>query len=343
MLKAASGRTWLLTLPSGHSGWLDQNGGLHWLGGSGAQASTRSIANSGAAISTVMADSNGCLWIGTAGDGILRVPGDPRAPVQHYTRNDGLSSGFIRSIFEDREHNIWVATEDGLNRFQRNQVLVLTRREGLISNHVNSIAAGVDGSVWLATADGLQRLAGGQTETYRPGVHILSLLIDGDHRIWAGSSAGLLRWENGRALPTGKNAGFTAVTALAADATGAVWFVDADKGVFREEPGHEPTAVSDPAVQHGRITTVASGSGNSKASSTDIPQMTVCPVALFTDWLSDRTASFGSQPSAACVFRRAVVSLVAIRAAVCLAIAFFGRSQTPAETSGLATALAWLA
>ena len=106
IVQVASGRTWLLTAPSGHPAWLDQNGGLHLLGISGAQAGTRAIANSGAAISTVMADSNGCLWIGTAGDGVLRVPSDPRAPVQHYTRSDGLSSGFIRSIFEDREHKI---------------------------------------------------------------------------------------------------------------------------------------------------------------------------------------------------------------------------------------------
>jgi signal transduction histidine kinase/ligand-binding sensor domain-containing protein len=262
IVQVAHGRTWLLTASGGHPAWLDQNGGLHWLGISGASTGTRAFVHFGAAISAVIADSNGCLWIGTAGDGVLRVPSDPHAPVQHYTRNDGLSSGFVRSIFEDREHNIWVATEDGLNSLRRNQVLVLTRRDGLISNHVNSIAAENDGSVWLATADGLQRLAGGPTATYRSGVRILSLLMDGDHQLWAGSSAGLLRWENGRELPAGKNAGFTAVTALAADATGALWFIDADKGVFREEPGREPAAVSDPAVQHGRITAVASGPGN---------------------------------------------------------------------------------
>ena len=263
MVQVSHGRTWLLTARGGHPAWLDQNGGLHWLGISGTPTGPRAPAHSGAAISTAMTDSNGCLWIGTAGDGVLRVPSDPHAPVQHYTRNDGLSSDFIRSILEDREHNIWVATEDGLDRFRRNEVFALTRRDGLISNHVNSIAAGNDGSVWLATVDGLQRLAGGQTATYRSGVRILSLLIDGDHRIWAGSSAGLLRWENGRELPTGKNAGFTAVTALAADATGAMWFVDADKGVFREEPGNEPAAVSDPAIQHRRITAAAGGPGNS--------------------------------------------------------------------------------
>ena len=263
MVQVSHGSTWLLTAPGGHPGWLDQNGGLHWLGISGPPTGVRTFVHPGAAISTVMADNNGCLWIGTAGDGVLRVPSDPHAHVQHYTRNDGLSSGFIRSIFEDREHNIWVATEDGLDRFRRDQVLALTRRDGLISNRVNSIAAGNDGSVWLATADGLQRLGDGPTATYRSGVRILSLLIDGEHRIWAGSSAGLLNWENGRELPTGKSAGFTAVTALTVDSTGALWFVDADKGVFRKERGHEPVAISDPAVQHGRITAVVSGPGYS--------------------------------------------------------------------------------
>jgi len=40
---------------------------------------------------------SGCVWIGTGGEGVVRLLSDRNIPVQHNTRNDGLSSDFIRS------------------------------------------------------------------------------------------------------------------------------------------------------------------------------------------------------------------------------------------------------
>ena len=261
MMQAAPGRAWLLTAPDGHPAWLDHKGSLHALGGGSVPAGTMALSRSVPTITTAMTDSRGCLWVGTSGEGVIRIPGDGHTPI-HYTRDDGLSSDIIRSIFEDREHNIWVGTEDGLDRLRRNNVLSLTRRDGLISNTASSIAAGSDGSVWLATTIGLQRLASGQAATYRSGVRILSLLIGNDQQLWAGTTAGLLRWRNGREMPAGRNAEFTAVTALAEDEDRTLWFVDADKGLFREEEGRDPVAVTNPALQHRHISAVASGPGD---------------------------------------------------------------------------------
>ena len=258
---AAPGHAWLLTAPGGHPAWLDQNGAVHWLGSSGTPSAIQAIHPSGTAITATMTDSSGCLWIGTAGDGVFRIPSDPHARVEHYTRTDGLSSGFIRSIFEDRERNVWIATEDGLDRFRRNQVLTLTHQNGLISDQVTSIAADKDGSVWLGTVDGLQRSDGGRTVVDRPGLRILSLFAGANEQIWAGSTAGLLGWKDGHALPAGGNADFTAVSALAEDAGGTLWFADTDKGIFREKPGESAVAVTDPALLHQRITAIAGGAG----------------------------------------------------------------------------------
>jgi signal transduction histidine kinase/ligand-binding sensor domain-containing protein len=261
MVHAAPEHAWLLTAPDGHPEWLDQKGTLHTLGSDGAPSGNRARARYSAEITAVMADRSGGLWIGTAGEGVVRIPGDGNTPV-HYTRNDGLSSEFVRSIFEDREQNIWVGTESGLDHLRRNKVLSLTRRDGLISNAVTSIGAGGDGSVWLGTTDGLQRLHDGQTATDRPGLRILSLLIGSDQQLWAGTRAGLLHWRTGRETPAGRNTEFTSVTALAEDEDRTLWFVDADKGLFREEEGRDPVAVTNPALVHRHITAVASGPGD---------------------------------------------------------------------------------
>ena len=262
MVQAAPGHAWLLTLPGGHPAWLDPRGELHLLGNGSVPAGNIPLSHDTSTITTIMADSSGCVWIGTRGEGVIRLSSDRHSPVQHYTRDDGLSSDFIRSIFEDNEHNIWVATEEGLDRLRRNKVLSLTRRDGLISDTVTSIAVGKDGSLWLATNDGLQRLVGGKTAVYRAGVRILSLLIDSDQQLWAGSTAGLLRWKNGHEIPMGSNAKFTAVTVLAQDENRTLWFVDANKGVFREAEGRDPEIVTTPALLHQPITAMTSGPGD---------------------------------------------------------------------------------
>ena len=262
MVQAAPASAWLLRAPGGHPAWLDNTGGMHLLQGRAATVGTGGPSRDRLAIAYVAADSSGCLWVGTAGQGILRIALDGHTPVQRYTRNDGLSSNLIRSIFEDREHNLWVATENGLDRLRRNRVLSLTQSDGLISNTVTTIAAGSDGSVWLGTTDGLQRLLGGQTTTNLPGKRILSLLMGSDQQLWAGSDAGLLRWKNGREIAARSHDKFIAVTVLAEDDDGTLWFFQADRGLFREAEDRDPEIVTNPALSHERITAMASGPGD---------------------------------------------------------------------------------
>jgi signal transduction histidine kinase len=70
----------------------------------------------------------GDLWITTLGDGLRHAP-DPEkvkgkigrfsSSVESYTAKDGLSGDTALSIYQDRDGNIWVGTEAGLDRFRR--------------------------------------------------------------------------------------------------------------------------------------------------------------------------------------------------------------------------------
>src|SRR4029077_20819673 len=73
----------------------------------------------------------------------------------------------VNALFEDREGNIWVATDDGLDRFRDFAVLTISMQQGLSSRGVSSIVIASDGSLWVGASDGLNRWINGQFKVYR--------------------------------------------------------------------------------------------------------------------------------------------------------------------------------
>lgn len=261
LVRADDRPAWLFLTQGNRPALLDQRGQIHLLQKRDAGKGGDSSLPHASTVIGMTADSSGTLWIASHGDGVMRVAtAGGQTHVEQFTRNNGLSSNFVRSIFEDREHNVWVATENGLDRLRRNNVLSLTRRDGLLSDTVTSIGAGKDGSIWLATPDGLECLRDGKEAAYLKGVGVLSLLMR-DHQVWAGTTRGLMQWSEGHISSAKKDAEFSAVTALAEDAAGTLWFYDGGKGVFCEQPGHAPAAVTDGPLLHEAVTAMASGAG----------------------------------------------------------------------------------
>jgi signal transduction histidine kinase/ligand-binding sensor domain-containing protein len=259
--KLVSGHlSWLFRAQNGRPALLDELGFIRSLEnektnwGSSGPLPDRSM------VSGVTAESDGDVWIALRGNGVVRLAAaDGRTSVERFTRKDGLSSDLVRFVFEDREHDLWIATEKGLDRLQRNNVFSLTRSEGLLSDSVTSIAAGDDGSVWLGTPEGLERTGGGRHAVYLRGTRILSLLTRAGRQLWAGTTRGLMQWKDGHMLLLRHDAKFIAVTAIAEDAAGMLWFYDADKGLFRQQPGHHPKAVTDGSLAHRRVTAIHRG------------------------------------------------------------------------------------
>jgi len=131
-------------------------------------------------IQTALRDSNGITWIGILGQGILRLqPGSHDArSIEKYSQLDGLSAARVWCFLEDREHNIWIGTQNGLNRFRDEKIATLTRREGLTSDYVNALAPGLDGSIWASTSTGINRIDGEHRELYLKGDTVMGLSMD---------------------------------------------------------------------------------------------------------------------------------------------------------------------
>ncbi|MCR4824904.1 MAG: helix-turn-helix domain-containing protein [Bacteroidales bacterium] len=68
-------------------------------------------------IQHVLFSSQGDLYVSSFGAGLLKFDSaDPESGYQAYTINDGLLSDYIYSTIEDNSGNLWIATQNGLNR-----------------------------------------------------------------------------------------------------------------------------------------------------------------------------------------------------------------------------------
>src|SRR5207302_4236724 len=80
----------------------------------------------------ILFDREGALWIVTLGDGIRRAPlpdrlkgrvGQFDPAVESYTTGAGLTADYGRAVLEDREGNVWIGTDRGIDRFRRRNLV----------------------------------------------------------------------------------------------------------------------------------------------------------------------------------------------------------------------------
>jgi len=122
----------------------------------------------------ILFDNDGALWITSLGDGLRRSPAPEllkgqikefSTAVESFTAKDGLSDDVVRAILQDREGNIWVGTNSGLDRFRKtNLVPVVLPFKPLYA----VLAAGDAGDVWVASVFSSVRVHGGRVDHGRP-------------------------------------------------------------------------------------------------------------------------------------------------------------------------------
>ncbi len=77
--------------------------------------------------------------------------------ISSLTVDDGLSQGYVPSIACDKDGFIWMATLNGLNRYDGHSFMVWNEQEGgLSSNHINTVKYDSRGVLWMSTNKGLE-------------------------------------------------------------------------------------------------------------------------------------------------------------------------------------------
>lgn len=165
-------------------------------------------------IRALLTDSNGQVWAGSYGGGLLKFDGNY---TTIYTTVEGLSANEVVSLLEDEEGYIWAGTaKGGVNRFNpADSVLsfqTFTTKDGLSSNGIWTITEDGAGNIWLGAGDCLNLLlreSKEEAQESKSTYHVVdycridgiaggefyanATLRDSKNQIWWGSSNSLLK------------------------------------------------------------------------------------------------------------------------------------------------------
>ncbi|MCB9015910.1 MAG: hypothetical protein H6541_08965 [Lentimicrobiaceae bacterium] len=151
-----------------------------------------SVDLAGNVIASIYKDEQGLIWVGNWGQG-LNLLNRETGQVEHYsaeaTGRNHIPNDFVHTIFEDRQHTIWLGTRDGLVVFdkqRRNFVRPSVALHGVgfpdfEGLRINMMMQDRHENFWIATNDGIYKL-------YRNGKPAEHFYTDApaDHQISAG-------------------------------------------------------------------------------------------------------------------------------------------------------------
>ncbi|WP_115048463.1 ligand-binding sensor domain-containing diguanylate cyclase [Xanthomonas arboricola] len=109
-----------------------------------------------------------CLWL--AGLVMCSHAQAQTYSFRDYAQADGLQGMTVNSLLEDRQGVVWVGTELGLHRFERESFIPVGQESGLDARYIRALALDAAGRLWVASANGV---------FVRDGGTFVQLLYDG--------------------------------------------------------------------------------------------------------------------------------------------------------------------
>ncbi len=182
----------------------------------------------------LLGDRKGQIWVAAFGGGLMRLADASRAaPVIERFEYEHRLAGSPRSLFEDRDGNVWVGMRGGLMRLSDASFDTSAPLEGLTHDGVRTAAAAPDGSVWLATGHSLNRFQNGQRSVYSVS-QTTALHTDRHGALWVATTPAVGRLINGRlvAEPITPPLHTSRVMSITTDSRDVLWLCSALKGLM---------------------------------------------------------------------------------------------------------------
>ncbi len=172
-----------------------------------------------------------------------------------YTTDNELSSSLINTIYQDKRNYIWIATEDGLNKFDGVRFItyknVITDSTTIKNNYVRSLFEDSKGRFWVGCINALHlydRVTDNFTEIpvyyggYRALPHVTSIMESAEGEIWMATSGfGIIRIKNegeviraDEVLSTRLSSLY--LTSIHQDRNGMIWIGSENQGLNRYNP-----------------------------------------------------------------------------------------------------------
>jgi ligand-binding sensor domain-containing protein/signal transduction histidine kinase len=146
------------------------------------------------AVNTMLYGRDHDLWIGTDGRGVLHRTSSGTTNI---SERAGKFNERIRTMYEDAQGVLWIATQNGVERFIDGNIEVLSEA-GMISGDITTPFAedGV-GGMFFVTSSGLFHWADGTTRRFplRASSAVVPVAVyrDSQQRIWVGTTTGVVQ------------------------------------------------------------------------------------------------------------------------------------------------------
>jgi len=216
--------------------------GILHFGGGNSQPFALDTERAVKAVKVLLRDRDSVLWAGSLEQGLFRLR---NGRVEHFNRQNGLSSDVIHALLEDREGNLWVGTPNGLDRFREPKVARWSTEQGLAGNLIIAIGKAHDGGLWIGSLrGGLDRLRGDSIEPFRAKAGwdngtVLALQEDSRGTLWAATSKQFGYFSQNQFTeirpPNGKP--FTRIFLITEGPPGNLWLADQEQGLHRIRNG----------------------------------------------------------------------------------------------------------
>lgn len=155
----------------------------------------------------------GGIWYASAGGGFGYVDD---GGAHCWTERDGFPSHDVLAVHEDADRTLWLATNNGggIVVFEQGRFTRIPSDAGLPWGPISGIVDGGEGNLWFGSANGVFRASREELRHYRPGQRLDSiyvytrldgmlseavvstrrpaLTVDGDGRVWASTSRGVV-------------------------------------------------------------------------------------------------------------------------------------------------------
>lgn len=177
------------------------------------------------------------LWLATARGVLIYSGGKLINPF----KNSLLSTGEVGDIYRDKNSIIWIASQEGLFRYDGRELKDFSISKGSGSKFILCILEGMQGNTWIGTVDGLNEIFSKNLYYYNARNkygYLWRIIPRPDGEVYAATKDGLYKLINGRLklshynklLPT------KAVTNVIFRNNGVKYF-STDKGIFKVKRG----------------------------------------------------------------------------------------------------------
>ena len=109
-------------------------------------------------IQSIYEDHEGVIWAGTIDHGVFYYdPFNESSGHFSYDTTGTNSSNTVNDIYEDKHHNLWFATLEGLKKYDRKTkaTTYYNLKNGMPSNVIFRILSDESGNLWISTTNGL--------------------------------------------------------------------------------------------------------------------------------------------------------------------------------------------